>query len=200
MNLIQNEHSLLNMFFRASPCIFPFLLFIFYIFTKNILIFYLIIGWFIMGYTNEFIFKNIIFKSIGNYLSKIFQTNDFPIIGRFKRPEGAANCDCFYVSPDNYSFTQGMPSGHSMLSGFVAVFIYNFIIDNYNIKSKYKPFILFLTLVFILYTMYSRVLMNCHTTQQTIFGALIGSICGYYYYIYINNTIKKSKQKKVNKK
>ena len=89
-----------------------------------------------------------------------------------------------------------MPSGHSILSGFIAVFMYNFIIDNYNIKSKYKPFLLFLSMLFILYTMYSRVLMNCHTIQQTIFGAIIGSVCGYYYYIYILNRIKKDKQKK----
>ena len=43
--------------------------------------------------------------------------------------------------------------------------------------------------------MYSRVLMNCHTIQQTILGAFIGSIFGYYFYIYINNKIKKDYQK-----
>jgi membrane-associated phospholipid phosphatase len=196
MDLFQNEHSLLNSFFRSTPCTMPLILIAIYIFTKNIFIYYLIIGWFIIGYGGGFFLKNIISKPIGNYLSNIYQSNNFPIIGRFKRPEGAANCDCFYVSPDNYSFTQGMPSGHSILSGFIAVFMYNFIIDNYNIKSKYKPFLLFLSMLFILYTMYSRVLMNCHTIQQTIFGAIIGSVCGYYYYIYILNRIKKDKQKK----
>tara|TARA_Y100001958_G_C21164687_1_gene497779 strand:- start:260 stop:850 length:591 start_codon:yes stop_codon:yes gene_type:complete len=196
MDLFQNEHSLLNSFFRSTPCTMPIILIVIYIFTKNIFIYYLIIGWFLISFVIIMPLKEIIFKLSGKYLSNIFQTDDFPLIGRFKRPEGAANCDCFYVSPDNYSFTEGMPSGHSILSGFVAVFMYNFIMDNYNIKSKYKPIILFLSLLFILYTMYSRVLMNCHTIQQTIFGAMIGSICGYYYYIYILNRIKKDKQKK----
>ena len=195
MDLFQNEHSLLNSFFRSTPCTMPIILIVIYIFTKNIFIYYLIIGY-CLCFVTILPLKDIIFKLPGKYLSNIFQTDDFPLIGRFKRPEGASNCDCFYVSPDNYSFTEGMPSGHSILSGFVAVFMYNFIMDNYNIKSKYKPILLFLSMLFILYTMYSRVLMNCHTIQQTIFGAMIGSICGYYYYIYILNRIKKDKLKK----
>tara|TARA_B110001452_G_scaffold38039_1_gene29092 strand:- start:142 stop:744 length:603 start_codon:yes stop_codon:yes gene_type:complete len=194
MNLFQNEHSLLNAFFRSAPCTIPLILFVIYFSTRNIFIFYLILGWFTMDYIVVNSLKNIIFKPLGNYLSNIYGSDDFPIIGRFKRPLGATNCGCFYVGPDNYALSQGMPSGHSILSGFVAVFMYNFIIDNYNIKSEYKPIVLFLSLVFILYTMYSRVLMNCHTIQQTIFGAFIGSICGYYFYLYINNKIKKEKE------
>ena len=196
MELITNEHSILNAFFRSIPCTMPFILFAIYFFTKNTLIFYLILGWFILGYGGTYFLKDIFFKPIGNYLSNIYQSNNFPIIGRFKRPEGATNCGCFYVKPDEFSFSQGMPSGHSILSSFVAVFMYNFIIDNYKIKCKYKPIILFLSASFILYTMYSRVLMNCHTIQQTIFGAIIGSICGYYYYLYIINKIKKDKKEK----
>ena len=199
MELITNEHSILNAFFRSIPCTMPFILFAIYFFTKNTLIFYLILGWFILDYCGIYFLKNIFFKPIGNYLSNIYQSNNLPIIGRFKRPEGATNCGCFYVKPDEFSFSQGMPSGHSILSGFVAVFMYNFIVNNYKIKSKYKPIILFLSAAFILYTMYSRVLMNCHTIQQTIFGAIIGSICGYYYYLYIINKIKKDKKDKKEK-
>ena len=199
MDLFQNEHSLLNSFFRSTPCTIPIILIVIYIFTKNIFIYYLIIGWFLISLVIIMPLKEIIFKLPGKYLYNIFQTDDFPLIGRFKRPEGASNCDCFYVGPDNYALSQGMPSGHSILSGFVAVFMYNFIIDNYNIKSEYKPIVLFLSLFFILYTMYSRVLMNCHTIQQTIFGAFIGSICGYYFYLYINNKIKKEKEKQKQK-
>lgn len=198
MNLFQNEHSLLNAFFRSTPCTMPIILILIYFFTRNIFIYYLFIGY-CFCFVGILPLKDIIFKLPGKYLSNIYQNVDFPIIGRFKRPEGAANCDCFYVSPDNYSFTEGMPSGHSILSGFVAVFMYNFVIENYNIKPKYKPFILFLAFSFVLYTMYSRVLMNCHTVQQTIFGAIIGSICGYYYYIYISNKIKKNKKDKLKK-
>lgn len=39
--------------------------------------------------------------------------------------------------------------------------------------------------------MYTRVLMNAHTIQQTIIGSLIGCIFAHYYYIYINNKLKK---------
>lgn len=195
MHLFQNEHSILNAFFRSTPCTIPLILFSIYFSTKNIFIFYLILGWFFMDRIVVNFLKNIIFKPFGNYLSNFYQSDDFPIIGRFKRPIGANNCGSFYVGPNNYAISEGMPSGHSILSGFVAVFMYNFIIEHYNIKSEYKPIILFLTVFFILYTMYSRVLMNCHTIQQTIVGAFIGSIFGYYFYIYINNKIKKEYEK-----
>ena len=36
-----------------------------------------------------------------------------------------------------------------------------------------------------IYMAYTRVLMNCHTVQQTIIGSIIGYILGYYYYFYI---------------
>ena len=36
MDLFQNEHSLLNSFFRSTPCTMPLILIAIYIFTKNI--------------------------------------------------------------------------------------------------------------------------------------------------------------------
>ena len=75
-----------------------------------------------MDYIGVNVLKNIICKPIGNYLTNKYNIIDFPIIGRFKRPEGALNCGCFYISENNYSTSEGMPSGHS--------------IDEYNIKNK----------------------------------------------------------------
>ena len=86
MNLFKNEHSLLNVFFRSTPCTIPLILFIIYFATRNIFIFYLILGWFAMDYIVVNSLKNIIFKPLGNYLSNIYKSDDFPIIGRFKRP------------------------------------------------------------------------------------------------------------------
>ena len=73
--------------------------------------------------------------------------------------------------------------------------MYNYIINQYNIKPKYRPIIFIITLSFILYTMYSRVIVNCHTIQQTIIGSLIGGIFGYYYYFYVMKLIEKEKNK-----
>jgi len=199
MHIFQNEFSFLNEFFRSTPCTIPIILFAIYFANKNMFIFYLILGWFFMDYIGVGIFKNIICKPIGDYITSNYGIIDFPIIGRFKRPDGAKNCGCFYVSETNYATSEGMPSGHSILVGFVAVFMYNYIIDEYNINHKYKPYIFILTFLFILYTMYSRVLINCHTTQQTILGALIGSLCGYYYYKYVSHNNKKINNKTNNK-
>ena len=86
-----------------------------------------------------------------------------------------------------------MPSGHSMLTAFVCVFLYYYIIDFYNIKDEYKIYVLSICLFITLYMMYTRVLMNAHTIQQTIVGSLIGYFLAYYYYIYIKNKIKLKK-------
>ena len=36
---------------------------------------------------------------------------------------------------------------------------------------------------------YTRVLMNCHTIQQTILGSFMGLLFGHFYYFYIKNKI-----------
>ena len=87
-----------------------------------------------------------------------------------------------------------MPSGHSMLMAFVCVFLYYYIVDFYNIKNEKRIYLLMFGVVLILYMMYSRVLMNAHTIQQTIIGSLIGSVFAYYYYNYVKNKINKKKK------
>ena len=66
--------------------------------------------------------------------------------------------------------------------------------DFYNIKEEHKVYVLSIFLFLTLYMMYSRVLMNAHTIQQTIVGSLIGYFLAYYYYIYIKNKIKNKKK------
>ena len=58
-----------------------------------------------------------------------------------------------------------------------------------------KFFVFMMFSLFTLYMMYSRVLMNCHTTQQTIIGALIGFVMGHYYYYYVQNIIRNTHKK-----
>ena len=143
MELINNEHSILNAFLDLFHvlCHLFYLLYIFLqkkytYFLFNFRMVYFRLWWYIF-------FKRYIFKPIGNYLSNIYQSNNFPIIGRFKRPEGATNCGCFYVKPDEFSFSQGMVVVIVFLV-LSTVFMYNFIIDNYKIKL-YKSIILFLS-------------------------------------------------------
>jgi len=189
MYFITNEHSLFNSIFRSAPCTLPIFSIIIFIYTNNITFLYLFLGQYIVQLLTPF-FKNIIAYPIGVYLTNIFKTDDIPIIGRFKRPIGATNTGCYYISKDNLSTTEGMPSGHSMLIAFVCVFLYYYIIDFYNIKKQHKIYILFIFLFITIYMMYTRVLMNAHTIQQTIVGSLIGYVLAYYYYIYIKNKIK----------
>lgn len=190
MDIISNEHSLLNASFRSMPFTLTIILIIVYLYTNNVVFLYLLLGRFLIRLCT-IILKNVIFYPIGLYLSKQYNTIDIPIIGRFKRPDGAKNTDYFYIDDNNYSITEGMPSGHSMFMAFVCVFLYYYIIDFYNIKKENRIYLLMFCAVLILYMMYSRVLMNAHTIQQTIVGSLIGAIFAYYYYIYVKNKIKK---------
>ena len=123
MNFITNEHSLLNASFRSAPFTLPILLIVLYFSTNNIMFLYLFLGQNIVQLSVPF-FKDIVAYPIGLYLSDKFKTDDIPLIGRFKRPIGAVNTGVFYVGPDNLSTTQGMPSGHSMLIGFLYVYFY----------------------------------------------------------------------------
>lgn len=193
MNFITNEHSLLNAFFRSVPFTLPIIIITIFLYTNNLVFLYLFLGQYLVQLSTP-IFKDVIAKPIGLYLSNKFNTDDIPIIGRFKRPIGAANTGCFYIDKNNFSNTQGMPSGHSMLTAFVCVFLYYYITDFYNIKEEHKIYVLSIFLFLTLYMMYTRVLMNAHTIQQTIVGSLIGYFLAYYYYIYIKNKIKNKKK------
>ena len=190
MNIITNEHSLLNASFRSVPATLPIIIILFYFYNNKLIFLYLFLGHFIVQLSIP-VFKNNIAYPIGLYLSKHFNTDDIPLIGRFKRPIGAANTGCFYKCPDNFSTTQGMPSGHCMIMAFICVFLYYYIMDYYNISEQNKIYVLLPCLLVTLYMMYTRVLMNAHTVQQTIVGSLIGIIFAHYYYIYVKNKIKK---------
>jgi len=190
MNIITNEHSFLNASFRSVPFSLPIIIILIYFYTNNLIFLYLFLGQYIVQLSTP-VFKDIIAYPIGLYLSNKFNTDDIPIIGRFKRPLGASNTGCFYISPDNLSTTQGMPSGHSMITAFVCIFLYYYIVDYYNIPNTKKIYVLLPCLLITLYMMYTRVLMNAHTIQQTIVGSFIGIVFAHYYYIYTKNKIKK---------
>ena len=185
---IHNEHIYINKFFRGIPLIVPVIIIITGICIKDRLLIYLFIGWLFVELIT-YVLKNIIFLFIQNMITFITNDSDYidyPIIGRFKRPDGAKNAGVFYESECNISTSQGMPSGHSMIAAFVGTFIYYHIIDKYNIEQNKKPSLLISCILFTLYTMYSRVyIFKVHTAQQTIIGCCIGIIFATYYYQFV---------------
>lgn len=190
MNIFQNQYSLLNSFFRSMPLTLPIFIFIHYYFYKNMQIFYLFCGILII---NLFCipFSKYLFIKLDNHLSFIYNITEYPLIGRFKRPDNAMNTGCFYISDTNYTTTSGMPSGHCMLTAFTCMYLYYYLIYNYKISKQKKNIIFFTLLIIVIYMAYTRVLMNCHTIQQTILGSFIGLMFGHFYYFYImqNNNI-----------
>ncbi len=190
MDIINNEHSYLNIFFRGFPLYISIMLFVLYLYSKNNYIFYLLIGIQISAILT-FILKNMIFYPIQLLISNFTNQIDYPFIGRFTRPDGAKNSGLIYISEDNYSYSQGMPSGHSLSAAFISTYFYLVMNEKYNINQDNKNIFIF-SLVFTLYTMYSRVyVFNVHTFQQTVIGAYIGYIFAIYYY----NFIKKLNQR-----
>ena len=78
-----------------------------------------------------------------------------------------------------------MPSGHSILAGYISIYMYYYLINKYKIEKKNHNYILIFSILFTFYTMYTRILFGCHTIQQTILGAAIGVFIGHYYYFYV---------------
>jgi len=190
MNIFQNQYSILNSVFRSVPLTLPTVIFIYIYFNKNKFISYLFIGTLIINFLCIPPLKKILIP-VGNYLAHIYKTDDIPIIGRFKRPIGAINTGCFYISDTNYTTTSGMPSGHCMLISFTCIYIYYFISEYYTFSKNQKFCLFILMLLITIYMAYTRILMNCHTIQQTIIGTVLGIILGHIYFFYIKkNKIK----------
>ena len=184
MDIINNEHSYLNVFFRGFPLYISIVMFLLYLYSKNDYIFYLLIGIQIASILT-LIFKYCIFYPIQLFISNFTDTIDYPLIGRFTRPDGAKNCGLIYISDENYSYSPGMPSGHSLSASFISTYFYLFMNEKYNINKDNNSIFGF-SLLFTLYTMYSRVyIFNVHTLQQTVIGAYIGYIFAVYYYNFI---------------
>ena len=185
-----------NEFFRSIPCIAPFVILFLYLFTKkeNSYIFlYMFFGLLLCGVVTG-VLKNYIFYPIGKYIQSYGFDKDFYLIGRFSRPNNAKNSGCFYIDENNFSTSEGMPSGHSITAGFISMFIFNYLIDHYNIPKHSHTKLLLMCMCFTFYMMYTRVLFKVHTIQQTIIGSFIGIIIGHYYYKFSVRKIKKIKK------
>jgi len=168
-------------FEKGYPLIILFSLFLSYFMTHKIdfLIFGIALG--LSSLINQFL-KEFVFKPIMN-------KNDFPILGKGTRPEGAMDCGNF-VDPDNrLSSSYGMPSGHAQTSAFFATYFILMIINERSSK-KIKTLKIITVLIITSLVMSSRVYFGCHTIQQVSVGGIIGGILGYLFFANID-TIKR---------
>ena len=119
------------------------------------------------------------------------------------RPNGAIQCsDYLKCGATEPSTMLGMPSGHSQAIGFLVGFIiYRKLYKNQDNKTLMKRIndnkITVITCILLLFVvMYSRLGNNilsadksgCHTPLQTIVGATIGFLIGFYYHKIINKS------------
>lgn len=147
----------------------------------------------------NWIIKHLIVKPIYNLL----KTDNLPILGIGKRPNGANSCQ---FNLDNIpSFSYGMPSGHSQFIWTAGTYIICKIIDNWNNNwinnSKNNvPITIFgyiwlilsfcIVLLTMVYVSYSRVYIEgCHTIQQVVVGGILGISTGFIVYYFENDVI-----------
>jgi len=168
-------------FERGYPLIILFSLFMSYFMTHKIdfLIFGIALG--LSSLINEFL-KEFVFKPI-------MDKNEFPILGKGTRPEGARDCSNF-IDPDNrLSSSYGMPSGHAQTATFFATYLILMIINERSSKNI-KTLKIITVLIITGIIMSSRIYLGCHTIQQVTVGGIIGGLLGYLFFANID-TIKR---------
>ena len=140
------------------------------VFKLHILVF-LIFVVFISSLINGQVFKKLSFK--------LFEAINMKKIAL--RPEGAKHCSNFINEflPDKLSTSYGMPSGHSLESMLIAVFLSMYIIKNHEKGMERNVLIVFVLAIGIAVCT-SRVALGCHTIPQIIIGGIIGGLVGYY--------------------
>lgn len=121
-------------------------------------------------------FLKLFSKSIYKSLNK----ESIPLLGIGKRPINAKYTGCFITEDnlDGKSLSFGMPSGHSIASGVVCVFLFLYILKTMK-PSKKRNLSLFTIGAVCGAVAFSRIFLKCHTIQQVIVGFLIGGFLGY---------------------
>ena len=112
-----------------------------------------------------------------NFFRPIFGDN-IPFLGRGARPYGAKQCGLFLSKKQKKKLTSyGMPSGHSQNAALFSTFLILKLLNNKsNISNLIK--IAYIT-IWGLSVMISRWVFKCHTVQQILIGAMLGSFFGF---------------------
>ncbi len=197
MIMITNQHSILNRFFRGFPIYIPSTLLLLYFNYNNNYLLYIIFGFILIGIIVYFL-KNLITYPLHKFIIDYTNNSNYyiPLIGNLNRPANSKNANFFYYGENNYSYSLGMPSGHSMSAGFFCTYLYLYLVNKYDYNNIEKNNLYYVLLLFTIYTMYSRIyIFKVHTIQQTIIGAFLGYIYGIYYYKFSEMIDKKLKIK-----
>ena len=195
MNKIKDQ---LDSFFKSLPrTSIIYSLFVF-LYIKDINSFILLLGLITVELLSRIlksIFKNIIYKNKIN----------LPILGKGLRPQKAKGCGGWGY-PNKIPKNFGMPSGHSIFSGFIFTYFILCIWENDNKKNQDEYIILkiiytILCIFGYIYMIYTRIYFNCHTIQQTIFGTFVGLGLAFFYFYFVKKELNKKfnyKQKIIN--
>ena len=164
-------------FERGYPLIILFSLFMSYFMTHKIdfLIFAVVLG--LSSLLNQ-ILKEYVFKPI-------MDKDEFPILGKGSRPDGARDCSNFIDPENRLSSSYGMPSGHAQTATFFATYLI-LMIFNERSSNTIKGIKITTVLIITVIIMSSRVYLGCHTTPQVVVGGIIGFILGYLFFVNIH--------------
>ena len=162
--------STINGILRAYPIIMMYSTMMLYIMSSDMDYLYLLI----VLWIGEGINYNLKY----NFFRPIFGDN-IPFLGRGARPYAAKDCGLFLSKKQKKKLTSyGMPSGHSQNSALFATFLILKLLSSgvTNIQSYIKIAII---AGWSLSVMVSRWVFKCHTVQQIIIGAALGTFFGF---------------------
>ncbi|AYV78027.1 MAG: dolichyldiphosphatase [Edafosvirus sp.] len=132
----------------------------------------------------------IIFGDVLNGVLKKSIKSVAPDVEMFKRPSPPAE-GCGIYSQCNISAdhkpTYGMPSGHSMIICFSAIFWILYIQKYSGMSKGWKLFSTILLLTIAILVMISRIVIGCHNFLQVIVGAMIGILLGWVVFVVLEN-------------
>ena len=100
-------------------------------------------------------------------------------LGYGRRPVNARNTGCFLKLDNAESTTYGMPSGHSQNAWLFTIYLITVLLKN---NPQFIGLRIGLIICYAATVSYSRVIENCHTSQQVFLGGLIGIITGLLYF------------------
>jgi membrane-associated phospholipid phosphatase len=181
MNLM--NHIILKSL-HAYPVILP-IYTLFFSFVNNNMQWFLFTCWSLLTFLSAPMWK-LLFRNIYSFSKH----DTLPLLGSGKRPHDGYDFWGFqYLSKnlvDDVSY--GMPSGHSLFAWMVSSYLILNItkLDQY----PYKHLKIILLIILAISVSLSRYISNCHTIQQLIIGAIIGSLLGFLFHkIMLNDNL-----------
>jgi membrane-associated phospholipid phosphatase len=189
-----HRNELLPTIARSSPAVIPLIALLYCMVQPSYNAFYILVL-VISAHLLNFGLKTLVAKPIYNALGK----KSLPVLGSGERPANANSCGLYLDGKSAKSF--GMPSGHSQIVWTIGSYLLCRLVNNFIDKQSMSItitifeyiwlIISFISiLVMMMYVSYSRVYIEgCHTIQQVIIGAIVGSITGFLGFYFENSII-----------